>query len=128
MLSRLSRRVCTRVQPVAGLAVCRRWLSGAASAASSADLDEGSNWNPYLPRRKKAVDLRSDTVTLPDARMILAMMDAVVGDDVYGEDPTVNALEAHTAELLNKDAALFVASGTMGNLLAVASHCQRCVE
>lgn len=71
------------------------------------------------------IDLRSDTVTQPTDAMRQAMLHAEVGDDVYGEDPGVNALEAHGARLLGKQAALFVPSGTMSNLLAVMSHCQR---
>ena len=71
------------------------------------------------------IDLRSDTVTLPTPAMRRAMADAEVGDDVYGEDPTVNRLEALAADMLGKPAALFVASGTMGNLSAVLAHCDR---
>lgn len=65
------------------------------------------------------IDLRSDTVTKPSAAMRAVMADAEVGDDVYGEDPTVNALQEHAAELLGKEAALFVPSGTMANLIAM---------
>ena len=71
------------------------------------------------------IDLRSDTVTLPTPAMRAAMMDAPLGDDVYGEDPTINRLEALAAETVGKVAALFVPSGTMGNLLAVLAHCGR---
>jgi len=71
------------------------------------------------------IDLRSDTVTLPTPAMRKAMAEAEVGDDVYGEDPTVNRLQELAAELLGKQAALFVASGTMGNLAAVLAYCQR---
>lgn len=71
------------------------------------------------------VDLRSDTVTLPSPAMREAMVRAELGDDVYGEDPTVNRLEAMAAELLGKEAALLVASGTMGNLTALLAHGQR---
>ena len=71
------------------------------------------------------IDLRSDTVTRPTDAMREAMATATVGDDVYGEDPTVNALEAATAERLGKAAGLFVASGTQSNLLALLSHCER---
>ena len=71
------------------------------------------------------IDLRSDTVTQPTDAMRQAMLHAEVGDDVYGEDPSVNALEAYGTKLLGKQAALFVPSGTMSNLLAVMSHCQR---
>lgn len=68
------------------------------------------------------IDLRSDTVTLPTAEMRQAMALAEVGDDVYGEDPTVRRLEARAAELLGTEAALFVPSGTMGNQIAIACH------
>jgi threonine aldolase len=71
------------------------------------------------------VDLRSDTVTQPTPAMREAMAQAVVGDDVYGEDPTVNRLEQLAAERLGKDAAMFVTSGTMANLAAVLTHCSR---
>ena len=71
------------------------------------------------------VDLRSDTVTKPTVEMRKAMNNAEVGDDVYGEDPTVNALEALSAELMGKEAGLFVSSGTMGNLIAALTHCGR---
>jgi threonine aldolase len=67
----------------------------------------------------KPIDLRSDTVTRPTPEMRKAMAEAEVGDDVYGEDPTVNRLEARAAELLGMEAALFVPSGTMGNAIAV---------
>jgi len=71
------------------------------------------------------IELRSDTFTLPTPAMREAMFRAEVGDDVYGEDPTVNKLEALAAEMFGKDAALFTSSGTQGNLLALLSHCQR---
>lgn len=71
------------------------------------------------------IDLRSDTVTLPTEKMRRAMAAAELGDDVYGEDPTVNRLQAMAAERLGKEAALFVPSGTMGNLIAVLTHCTR---
>jgi threonine aldolase len=73
----------------------------------------------------KKIDLRSDTVTLPSPAMREAMAKAELGDDVYGEDPTVNKLEALAAAKLGKEAALFVSSGTQSNLLAIMSHCQR---
>lgn len=66
----------------------------------------------------RVVDFRSDTVSVPTASMRKAIFEAVVGDDVYGEDPTVKELERRSAELFGKEAALFVPSGTMGNLLA----------
>ncbi len=71
------------------------------------------------------IDFRSDTVSWPTAEMRQAMAAAPVGDDVYGEDPTVNQLEARAAEKLGKAAGLFVASGTMGNLVAILSHASR---
>ncbi len=71
------------------------------------------------------VDLRSDTVTRPTAAMRRAMHDAELGDDVFGDDPTVNALQERVAELLGKEAALFMPSGTMSNLSAIMSHCAR---
>lgn len=70
----------------------------------------------------RAVDLRSDTVSQPSESMRRRMYEAEVGDDVFGDDPTVNRLEAMSAELLGKESAVFVASGTMGNLLALMSH------
>ncbi len=73
----------------------------------------------------KIYDFRSDTVTHPTPAMRQAIAAAEVGDDVYGEDPTVNALEAKSAKLMGKEAALFVTSGTMGNLLAVLAVCGR---
>jgi threonine aldolase len=73
----------------------------------------------------KIVDLRSDTVTRPTPAMREAMMRAEVGDDVFGDDPTVNALQERIAALLGKEAALFVPSGTQSNLVAIMSHCQR---
>ncbi|MCZ7567667.1 MAG: low-specificity L-threonine aldolase [Ardenticatenaceae bacterium] len=71
------------------------------------------------------IDLRSDTVTFPTPAMRQAMAKAEVGDDVYGEDPTANRLEALAAEMLGKEAALFVPSGTMGNLVCLLTHCGR---
>ena len=73
----------------------------------------------------KRIDLRSDTVTLPTEKMRRAMADAELGDDVYGEDPTVNRLQEMAAERLGKEAGLFIPSGTMGNLIAVLTHCGR---
>jgi len=73
----------------------------------------------------KWIDLRSDTVTAPTPAMRDAMARAEVGDDVYGEDPTVNALEALAAERLGFEASLFVPTGTMSNLTALLSHCGR---
>lgn len=71
------------------------------------------------------IDLRSDTVTAPTDKMREAMFKAVVGDDVYGDDPTMIELEEYAAELVGKEAALFVPSGTFGNQLALFTHCKR---
>ena len=71
------------------------------------------------------IDLRSDTVTKPTPEMREAIAEAEVGDDVYRDDPTVNRLEELAADMLGKEAALFVPSGTMGNLTALLVHCQR---
>jgi threonine aldolase len=71
------------------------------------------------------IDFRSDTVTKPSKAMRRVMAEAAVGDDVYGEDPTVNRLEEYAAALLGKEAALYASSGTQTNLLALLSHCQR---
>lgn len=71
------------------------------------------------------IDFRSDTVTQPTEGMRQAMAVAAVGDDVFGDDPTVNALEAKTAALLGKESAVFVPSGTQSNLIALMAHCQR---
>jgi threonine aldolase len=73
----------------------------------------------------KIIDLRSDTVTRPTPAMRRAMAEAEVGDDVYGEDPTINRLQELAAHMLGKEAGLFVASGTMGNLAAILAHCNR---
>ena len=73
---------------------------------------------------KNFIDLRSDTVTRPTPAMRKAMAEAEVGDDVFGEDPTVNALQEKVANLLGKEAALFVPSGTMANQLSIKSHTQ----
>jgi threonine aldolase len=71
------------------------------------------------------IDLRSDTITRPTPAMRRAMAEAEVGDDVFREDPTVNRLEEMASERLGKEAGLFVASGTMGNLICLLSHCSR---
>jgi threonine aldolase len=73
----------------------------------------------------KVIDLRSDTVTQPTDEMRRAMASAEVGDDVYGEDPSINRLQERAAELLGKEAGLFTASGTMSNLVATLTHCRR---
>ncbi|WP_067460937.1 GntG family PLP-dependent aldolase [Actinomadura macra] len=71
------------------------------------------------------VELRSDTFTLPTAEMLDAMTTAELGDDVYGEDPTVNALERRAAQMVGKEAACFMPSGTMSNLASIMAHCPR---
>src|SRR3954447_12765663 len=71
-----------------------------------------------------AIDLRSDTVTRPSAAMRAAMAAAEVGDDVFGEDPTVNLLQERAAAFLGKEAALYVPSGSMANQIALKVHCQ----
>ncbi len=79
-------------------------------------------------KSRGVIDLRSDTVTKPTQAMLEAMVSAPLGDDVYGEDPTVNELERLGAERLGKEAALFVPSGTMGNLISVLVHAPRGTE
>ena len=73
----------------------------------------------------RVIDLRSDTVSRPTDAMRRAMATAEVGDDVFGDDPTVIALEERAADLLGKDAGLFVATGTMGNLVSMMAHLAR---
>jgi threonine aldolase len=80
------------------------------------------------PRKDHIVDLRSDTVTRPTPAMRAAMAAAEVGDDVYGEDPTVNRLQSRASEIFQREAALFVPSGCMGNLLAIMGWTQRSNE
>src|SRR5215216_1056996 len=73
----------------------------------------------------RVVDLRSDTVTRPSPGMRKAMLEAELGDDVFGDDPTVNRLQARAAEMFGFEAALLFPSGTQSNLAALMSHCQR---
>lgn len=73
----------------------------------------------------KFIDLRSDTVTEPTQKMREAMFNAEVGDDIYGDDPTVNEFERYAAELVGKEDAIFIPSGTFGNQLAIFTHCKR---
>lgn len=73
----------------------------------------------------RIIDFRSDTVTHPTPEMYQAMLNAELGDDEYGDDPTVNRLEAIAANMLGKEAALFTVSGTMSNLVAILTHCRR---
>jgi threonine aldolase len=77
---------------------------------------------------ERVVDFRSDTITQPTDEMRDAMRDAPVGDDVYGEDPTVNELQALASKMTGKEAALFVPSGTMANEIAIGVHCPRSTE
>ncbi len=96
-------------------------------AAACLVTDKCASW-PSVFRRATTVDtidLRSDTVTRPTPAMRAAMINAAVGDDVYGEDPTVNAFQQRVADELGFEAALFVPTGTQSNLLALMSHCER---
>eukprot|EP01126_Amoeba_proteus_P010944 TRINITY_DN14321_c0_g1_i1.p1 TRINITY_DN14321_c0_g1~~TRINITY_DN14321_c0_g1_i1.p1 ORF type:complete len:357 (+),score=69.85 TRINITY_DN14321_c0_g1_i1:134-1204(+) len=77
-----------------------------------------------VEQRMPKIDLRSDTVSWPTLEMRLAMANAVVGDDVWEDDPTVQELEEYAAQLFGKEAALFVTSGTQGNLISVLTHCR----
>jgi threonine aldolase len=79
---------------------------------------------PYTGAKDTMIDLRSDTVTRPTPAMREAMASAEVGDDVYGEDPTINRLEREAAEVFGKEAAIFVPTGTMGNQIAIRLHTQ----
>ena len=83
------------------------------------------NASNYLEKIMKTIDLRSDTVTQPTLAMREAMMAAQLGDDVFGDDPTVNALQEKIAAMLGFEAALFVPTGTQSNFCALLSHCQR---
>lgn len=76
----------------------------------------------HAPKTKPALDFRSDTVTRPTPEMRRAMAEAEVGDDVYGEDPTVNRLEERAAQIFHREAAIFVPTGTMGNAIAINIH------
>lgn len=100
-------------------------INGNGHSASTDLLDTPSAYTQKSNKTHTSIDLRSDTVTVPSMEMRKAMAEAVVGDDVYGEDTTTTRLEQRCAELFGKEAGLFVASGTMGNLLAIMAHCQR---
>ena len=89
-------------------------MSRVASRGTAQDTEERT--------RVTTVDLRSDTVTKPTPEMRQAMAEAEVGDDVYGEDPTINRLEQRAAEIFGREAAIFVPSGTMGNTVAIKIH------
>nr|MBI2904348.1 DegT/DnrJ/EryC1/StrS family aminotransferase [Chloroflexota bacterium] len=84
-----------------------------------------ANLSTHDSEYKGFIDLRSDTVTHPTPEMRRAMAEAEVGDDVYGDDPTVNKLEAMAAEMLGKEAAVYVPSGTMANVAATMSYVRR---
>jgi threonine aldolase len=73
-------------------------------------------------KQMRAIDLRSDTVTRPTPEMRRAMAEAEVGDDVYGEDPTINRLEERAAQVFEREASIFVPTGTMGNQIAIKIH------
>ena len=92
-------------------------------AVKGPQIEAGRNAAMERPLRG-AVDLRSDTVTQPTAEMRRAMAEAEVGDDVYGEDPSVNRLQERAAQIFGKEAALFVPTGTMGNQIAIRAHTQ----
>ena len=77
------------------------------------------------PKTNHIIDLRSDTVTKPSIEMRKIMADAEVGDDVYGEDPTINKLEKMLSEMLGKESGILMTSGTQSNLCAVLTHCAR---
>ncbi|PIC35677.1 hypothetical protein B9Z55_014961 [Caenorhabditis nigoni] len=100
-------------------------INGNGHSASTDLLDTPSAYTQKSNKTHTSIDLRSDTVTVPSLEMRQAMAEAIVGDDVYGEDTTTVRLEQRCAELFGKEAGLFVASGTMGNLLAIMAHCQR---
>uniref|UniRef100_A0A8B9VI44 Aromatic amino acid beta-eliminating lyase/threonine aldolase domain-containing protein n=1 Tax=Anas zonorhyncha TaxID=75864 RepID=A0A8B9VI44_9AVES len=117
----------------AGAALRRAWLHGLGprrgSRANGGTGAGGDAWpvrgGAALGRPQHVVDLRSDTVTQPSEAMRRAMAQAAVGDDDYGEDPTVNELQHLAAKLLGMEDALFVPTATMANLIAVMCHCQR---
>ena len=83
------------------------------------------NSDPYQFQEKTHIELRADTYTLPSPEMRKAMYEAEVGNDGFGEDPTVNKLEKMTSEMFNKESGVFVSSGIMGNFLSMLAHCQR---
>lgn len=97
-----------------------------ARASDAADVSRAVNAaDAALGESGRLIDLRSDTVTRPGEAMRRAMAEAEVGDDVFGDDPTVNALQERIAGLLGFESALFVSSGTQSNLCALLTHCGR---
>ncbi|CAB54291.3 Beta_elim_lyase domain-containing protein [Caenorhabditis elegans] len=132
MYSLLTRRVivlgnvCIRNFSIRGAMTKVNGNSNGNGISASTDLlDTPSAYTQKSNKTHTSIDLRSDTVTVPSVEMRRAMAEAIVGDDVYGEDTTTNRLEQRCAELFGKEAGLFVTSGTMGNLLAIMAHCQR---
>src|SRR3954468_13680494 len=99
--------------------------AGASPKGEAGRRAAGRNDVSTYTRAMPPIDLRSDTVTHPSPAQRRAMADAELGDDVFGDDPTTIALEERAAELLGKEAGLFVASGTMGNLVAQMAHLSR---
>ena len=110
---------------VAANAEDSRWRSGCRPASRVRAEPRPARRGPLYSPPMSLIDLRSDTVTKPTDEMRQAMATAEVGDDVFGDDPTVIALEERAAELLGKDAGLFVTSGTQGNLVAQLAHLGR---
>jgi len=112
----------------AGGAAAAAVVAAAIAASGSAIAADGSGVakrpRPHRPEQPFIIDLRSDTVTKPTDAMRRAMAEAAVGDDVFGDDPTVQLLEAEMCAVFNKEAAVFVPSGTMGNLISVGVHCE----
>src|SRR6266852_2731983 len=103
----------------------KRWRAAPADEPRRSSIQRGfCGIYHYMIDLRTMIDLRSDTVTRPTAAMRRAMAEAEVGDDVYSEDPTVNRLEQRAAEILGKEAGLFVPTGTMGNNIAIKLHTQ----
>ncbi|HUY78070.1 MAG TPA: low-specificity L-threonine aldolase [Ktedonobacterales bacterium] len=100
-------------------------MTGDQTTYENTEAQVGALASARRARGEGVIDLRSDTVTQPTPAMRTAMARAEVGDDVYGEDPTVNRLEELAAERVGKEAALYVPSGAMGNAIAVLTHCRR---
>jgi len=100
-------------------------MTGDQSSYENVEAQMGALASAQRARGERVIDLRSDTVTQPTPAMRAAMAQAEVGDDVYGEDPTVNRLEKLAAERVGKEAALYVPTGAMGNAIAILTHCRR---
>src|ERR1019366_6384108 len=112
---------CCRMKCSRGFCAKKRWIYTNCKGLRmhSPASETGANETKHSAT---AIDLRSDTVTKPSPEMRQAMFEAEVGDDVYGEDPTINRLEAMAAAIFGREAALFVPSGTMGNQIAIKLH------